>query len=103
MVFVYQSVLPFCNMIINILLTLFSRFIRCSSYLLKIDLSWIAHHKLKSSSLYFRIWTAKSANYSTIAGLQIIFIHKPAIGQAEDKVWPDMFPVWSDKKEFIIN
>ena len=37
------------------------------------------------------------------AGLQIIiFFYKPAIGQARDKVWPDMQPVWLDKKSFSV-
>ena len=33
-----------------------------------------------------------------IASLQIIFSYKPVICQARDKVWPDMQPVWLDKK-----
>ena len=32
------------------------------------------------------------------ASLQITFSYKPVICQARDKVWPDMQPVWSDKK-----
>ena len=30
--------------------------------------------------------------------LQIVFPYKPVICQARDKVWPDMQPLWSDKK-----
>ena len=37
------------------------------------------------------------------ASLQIIIFYKSAIGQAREKVWPDMQPVWSNKKEFQCN
>ena len=41
-------------------------------------MSWKAQHKVIQSVL--KIWTAKSANHSAIANLQIILFYKPAIG-----------------------
>lgn len=35
---------------------------------------------------------------NTNASLQIIFPCQPVICQATDKVWPDLQPVWSDKR-----
>lgn len=32
------------------------------------------------------------------ASLQIVLFYRPVIRQARDKVWPEMQPVWSDKK-----
>ena len=40
------------------------------------------------------VWKIKPANN---------FFLKPAIGQAREKVWPDMQPVLLDKKEFQCN
>ena len=36
--------------------------------------------------------------WMSVTSLQITFSYKPVICQARDKVWPDMQPVWSDKK-----